>query len=144
MGGRAIHGHREAANARAQREEVVVEVLGADRHARAAGARKDPDEDARPHRRRVQHGECGEQQRDASDTNPAEPAPPDERDHPLHHCRLLISMADFKLRQSICENLQQGRRRIVMEVRADGSSSLTFLDANGKVLNQLLPSGAPR
>ena len=38
----------------------------------------------------------------------------------------------------------QGRRRIVMEVKGDGSSSLTFLDANGKVLNQLLPSGAPR
>jgi len=53
-------------------------------------------------------------------------------------------MADFELRQSICKNLQQGWRRIVMEVKADGSSSLTFLDANGKVLNQLLPSGAPR
>ena len=38
----------------------------------------------------------------------------------------------------------QGRRRIVMEVKGDGSSSLTFLDANGKVLNQLLPSGVPR
>jgi hypothetical protein len=38
----------------------------------------------------------------------------------------------------------QGRNRIVMEVKADGASSLTFLDANGKVLNQLLPSGAPR
>ena len=35
----------------------------------------------------------------------------------------------------------QGRRRIVMEVKADGGSSLTFLDANGKVLNQLVPSG---
>ncbi|HEY5566743.1 MAG TPA: hypothetical protein VIM81_05810 [Gammaproteobacteria bacterium] len=38
----------------------------------------------------------------------------------------------------------QGRRRIVMEVKADGSSSLTFLDADGDVLNQLLPSGVPR
>jgi hypothetical protein len=38
----------------------------------------------------------------------------------------------------------QGRRRVVMEVKADGSSSLTFLDADGKVLNQLLPSGVPR
>ncbi len=38
----------------------------------------------------------------------------------------------------------QGRRRIVMEVKADGSASLTFLDANGKVLNQLLPSGVSR
>ena len=38
----------------------------------------------------------------------------------------------------------QGRRRIVMEVKADGSSSLTFLDATGKALNQLLPSGTPR
>lgn len=38
----------------------------------------------------------------------------------------------------------QGRRRIVMDVKADGASSLTFLDANGKVLNQLLPSGAPK
>jgi hypothetical protein len=37
-----------------------------------------------------------------------------------------------------------GRRRIVMEVKADGASSLTFLDGNGKVLNQLIPSGAPR
>ena len=38
----------------------------------------------------------------------------------------------------------QGRRRIVMEVKADGASSLTFVDANGKVLNQLIPPGAPR
>ena len=38
----------------------------------------------------------------------------------------------------------QGRRRIVMEVKVDGTSSLTFLDANGKVLNQLLPSAASR
>lgn len=38
----------------------------------------------------------------------------------------------------------QGRKRIVMDVKADGASSLTFLDANGKVLNQLSPSGAPR
>jgi hypothetical protein len=37
-----------------------------------------------------------------------------------------------------------GRRRIVMEVKADGASSLTFLDANGKVLSQLIPSGTPR
>ncbi len=37
-----------------------------------------------------------------------------------------------------------GRRRIVMEVKADGASSLTFLDGNGKVLNQLIPSVAPR
>jgi hypothetical protein len=34
-----------------------------------------------------------------------------------------------------------GRRRIVMEVRADGASTLTFLDANGNVLHQLAPSG---
>lgn len=38
---------------------------------------------------------------------------------------------------------RQGRKRIVMEVTADGASSLTFLDANGKVLNQLLPAPAP-
>ena len=38
----------------------------------------------------------------------------------------------------------QGRRRIVMEVKADGSSSLTFLDANGRVLNQLTPVRASR
>ncbi len=38
----------------------------------------------------------------------------------------------------------QGRRRIVMQVKADGSSSLTFLDANGKVLNELSPSRIPR
>ena len=38
----------------------------------------------------------------------------------------------------------QGRRRIVMEVKADGASSLAFLDGNGKVLNQLVPAGAPR
>ena len=36
----------------------------------------------------------------------------------------------------------QGRRRIVMEVKADGASSLTFLDVNGKTLNQLVPSPA--
>jgi hypothetical protein len=33
----------------------------------------------------------------------------------------------------------QGRRRIVIEVKTEGSSSLTFQDANGKALNQLLP-----
>jgi hypothetical protein len=33
------------------------------------------------------------------------------------------------------------RKRIVMEVKADGASSLAFLDENGKVLNQLVPSG---
>jgi hypothetical protein len=38
----------------------------------------------------------------------------------------------------------QGRRRIVMEVKADGSSSLTFLDATGKVVSQLLPSTVAR
>jgi len=37
-----------------------------------------------------------------------------------------------------------GRRRIVMEVKGDGASSLTFFDANGKVLNQLTPSGPPK
>ncbi len=35
---------------------------------------------------------------------------------------------------------KQGRKRIVMEVKADGESSLAFLDANGKVLNRLLPA----
>src|SRR6185503_19524027 len=38
----------------------------------------------------------------------------------------------------------QGRRRIVMEVKADGASSLTFLDENGKVLNQLSPASVSR
>jgi len=38
----------------------------------------------------------------------------------------------------------QGRRRIVMEVKADGTSSLTFLDAAGKVVNQLVPPKAGR
>jgi hypothetical protein len=38
----------------------------------------------------------------------------------------------------------QGRRRIVMEVKGNGASSLTFIDANGKVLNQLTPSGPLR
>ena len=37
-----------------------------------------------------------------------------------------------------------GRRRIVMEVKANGASSLTFLDSNGKVVNQLVPSSSPR
>ena len=37
----------------------------------------------------------------------------------------------------------QGRRRIVLEVKADGASSLVFLDANGKVLNRMLPAGSP-
>ena len=38
----------------------------------------------------------------------------------------------------------QGRRRIVMEVKANGSSSLAFLDASGKVMNQLTPAPGPR
>ena len=37
-----------------------------------------------------------------------------------------------------------GRKRIVMEVKPDGASSLTFLDENGKVLNQLLPASRAR
>jgi len=37
----------------------------------------------------------------------------------------------------------QGRKRIVMEVKSDGASSVTFLDENAKVVNQLLPSPAP-
>ena len=39
---------------------------------------------------------------------------------------------------------RQGRRRIVMQVKADGASSLAFLDEKGKVVNQLIPAGAPR
>jgi hypothetical protein len=35
----------------------------------------------------------------------------------------------------------KGKKRIVMEVKADGTASLSFLDANGKVINQL-PSPA--
>ena len=38
----------------------------------------------------------------------------------------------------------QGRRRIVMEVKADGSSSLVFLDPAGRVLNQLTPTAVQR
>jgi len=38
----------------------------------------------------------------------------------------------------------QGRRRIVMVVKADGSSSLAFLDANGRVVNQLTPGAVSR
>ena len=37
-----------------------------------------------------------------------------------------------------------GRKRIVMEVKPDGASSLTFLDENGKVVNQLLPASRAR
>ena len=37
----------------------------------------------------------------------------------------------------------QGRKRIVIEVKSDGASSLTFLDENGKVMNRLLPSPTP-
>jgi hypothetical protein len=33
----------------------------------------------------------------------------------------------------------QGRRRIIMEVQANGTSSLTFLDANGEVANRITP-----
>jgi hypothetical protein len=32
-----------------------------------------------------------------------------------------------------------GRKRILMQVKSDGSSSLAFLDANGKVVNELVP-----
>jgi hypothetical protein len=38
----------------------------------------------------------------------------------------------------------QGRRRIVMEVKADGASSLAFLDANGRTINQLTPATTAR
>ncbi|HEY1304174.1 MAG TPA: hypothetical protein VGF24_11525 [Vicinamibacterales bacterium] len=34
----------------------------------------------------------------------------------------------------------QGRRCIVMEVASDGASKIVFLDANGGVVNQLMPS----
>ncbi len=34
----------------------------------------------------------------------------------------------------------KGKKRIVMEVAADGTSRLSFLDADGRVLNQLTPS----
>jgi hypothetical protein len=33
----------------------------------------------------------------------------------------------------------KGKKRILMQVKSDGSSSLTFLDSNGKVVNQLIP-----
>lgn len=36
-----------------------------------------------------------------------------------------------------------GHARIVMGVAADGTSSLKFLDANGKVLNELTPTSKP-
>ena len=32
-----------------------------------------------------------------------------------------------------------GKKRILMQVKADGSSSLSFLDSNGKVANELVP-----
>lgn len=35
-----------------------------------------------------------------------------------------------------------GKKRILMEVRADGTPSLSFLDANGKVVNQMSPSSS--
>jgi hypothetical protein len=37
-----------------------------------------------------------------------------------------------------------GRKRIVMEVKPDGASSLTFLDEKGQVVNQLLPASSAR
>jgi len=40
---------------------------------------------------------------------------------------------------SLCD--ARGRPRIVMQVRMDGLSSLKFLDADGKVLNELTPTG---
>jgi len=36
-----------------------------------------------------------------------------------------------------------GKKRILMQVTADGTSSLSFLDANGKIIHQFLPSSAP-
>lgn len=36
----------------------------------------------------------------------------------------------------------QGKKRIVMEVGADGTPRLSFLDANGKVVNQIFPAEA--
>jgi hypothetical protein len=32
-----------------------------------------------------------------------------------------------------------GKKRIVMEVGADGTARLSFLDASGNVVNQILP-----
>jgi hypothetical protein len=34
---------------------------------------------------------------------------------------------------------ENGRKRIVMEVRADGTSNIDFLDASGKIINRLAP-----
>ncbi len=36
---------------------------------------------------------------------------------------------------------QKGRQRLVLEVAADGATSLRFLDADGKVLQRLAPTG---
>lgn len=44
-------------------------------------------------------------------------------------------MAKISLRDAL------GRPRIVMGVTKDGSASLKFLDADGKVQNELTPAG---
>jgi hypothetical protein len=36
-----------------------------------------------------------------------------------------------------------GRKRMIMQVKSDGSSSLSFLDAKGKVINQMIPERTP-
>jgi len=38
----------------------------------------------------------------------------------------------------------KGKKRIVMQVSADGAASLSFLDADGKVVSQVLPTQTAR
>jgi hypothetical protein len=56
--------------------------------------------------------------------------------------RIVVAQGDDGVAQvSLRDAL--GRPRIVMGVAGDGSSSLKFLDADGKVLNELTPSSKP-
>jgi hypothetical protein len=56
--------------------------------------------------------------------------------HPQPHQRIHLGRNDDRSASLVLKD-PDGHPRIVIEVAADGSPSLQFLDANGKVVNQL-------
>jgi len=87
-------------------------------------------------------------EQDFLETSKLEAMPPAERDKLLNErdksnyggaTRIVIARVDGGTAKISLRDAQ-GRPRIVLGVAADGASSLKFLDADGKVLNELTPS----